>query len=141
MYGSWGEDNLQQFQDCAFIVDSNLYSADSNIARGLTFSIRGIKFRSNSTTNQCIDYVRFTFGKDLSKTEKICGAFDGDDENGHQAYFLDPTGIIKVHIFVDKSIPLDITQRSLEIDIAFTAYERMLIDFFLILIIPLPFKL
>lgn len=120
----WENEDLQTFQDCAFNVDSNLYFEDSSFGRGLTFSVKRINFRYDSTTNQCIDYVRFTFAG--SRTEKICGDFNGESTIGQQSYFLDPAGIIKVHIFVNKSVPLQPTQRSLEIDLAFTAYERML---------------
>lgn len=123
----WTEDNLKSFQDCAFTVDANLYfdSSDpenSRFGRGLTFSVRRINFRYDSKTNQCIDYVRFTFAG--SKTEKICGTFDDHSQIGQGTYFLDPIGIIKVHIFVDKSKPLEASQRTLEIDLAFTSYEH-----------------
>lgn len=134
----WTDDNLKDFQDCAFTVDSNLYfdsptpDQPSRYGRGLTFSVRRINFRYDSTTNQCIDYVRFTFAG--SKTDKICGTFDGESEIGQSTYYLDPIGIIKVHIFVNKSVPLQTTQRSLEVDLAFTAYDRMLNNFFFTLL-------
>lgn len=118
----WTEDNLKEFQDCAFNVDSNLYFEDSSrFGRGLTFSVKKINFRFDAN-GQCIDYVRFTFAG--SKTEKICGSFDAESEIGQKTFFLDPIGIIKVHIFVNKTVPLPASQRSLEIDLAFTAYER-----------------
>lgn len=130
----WTEDNLNSFQDCAFTVDANLYfdSPDpesSRFGRGLTFSVRRINFRYDATTNQCIDYVRFTFSG--SKTEKICGTFDDHSEIGQRTFFLDPVGIIKAHIFVNKSIPLQASQRTLEVDLAFTSYERMFLFLYL----------
>lgn len=128
VYGSWDSKSIQQFQDCAFHVDSNLYFDASNpensqvIRRGLTFSVRKINFRYNATTNQCTDYIRFTFPG--SKTDKICGTFDGESAIGQGTYFFDPTGVIKVHIFVDKSRNLTDTESSVEIELVFTAYQR-----------------
>lgn len=122
MYQVWTEDNIKDFQDCAFNVDSNLYfDVDGRFGRGLTFSVKKINFRYDSN-GQCIDYVRFTFAG--SKTEKICGTFDAESEIGQKTFFLDPVGIIKVHIFVNKSVALQAGQRSVEIDLSFTAYER-----------------
>lgn len=116
----WTEDNLLDFQDCAFTVDSNLYSEYGRYGRGLFVSIQKLNLRQNSK-GECIDYIRFSF--DGSRTEKICGAFDVESELGKQSFFNDGGGIIKVHIFVNKSIPLQGLQRSVEVDILFTAYE------------------
>lgn len=118
----WTEDNLKQFQDCAFNVDSNLYSDEQRFGRGLTFSVRRINFRMNAN-GDCIDYIRFTFAG--SRTQKICGTFDDESQVGQQSFFKDPIGIIKVHIFVNKTVPLQSSQRSIEIDLAFTAYDCM----------------
>lgn len=116
----WTEDNLQDFQDCVFTVDSNLYSEYGRFGRGLFVSIQKLNFRQNSK-GECIDYLRFSF--DGSRTEKICGSFDVESELGKQSFFNDGGGIIKVHIFVNKSIPLQGLQRSVEVDILLTAYE------------------
>lgn len=136
VYGTWNEDNLQKFQDCTFFVDSSLYHSENSIvARGLTFSIRRMNFRLDATTGECIDYVRFTFGGSGAQTDKICGAFDGgDSEYAKYFHLLDPSGVIKVHIFVDKTVPYQMTQRHSEVEFAFTAYE--LLFFILIILFP-----
>lgn len=127
VYHWWDEEELKDFQDCSFHVDSNLYfdAADRSqlqqFGRGLVMSVRKINFRYDPITNRCIDYVRFTFPG--MKTDKICGTFDDESEFGQQAYFIDPTGIVRVHIFVDKSIPLKVAETSVEIELLFTAYE------------------
>lgn len=125
----WDAEKLQQFQDCVFHVDSNLYfdSADpqnsQQFSRGLTLSVRKINFRFDPQTQQCIDYVRFTFP--ASKTDKICGTFDGLSEIGQQTYINVPDGVIKVHIFVDKTKPFAVSESSVELELIFTAYQRM----------------
>lgn len=117
----WTEENLKDFHDCTFTVDSNLYSQYGRFGRGMFLSIQKIDFRQNSQNGQCIDYVRFRF--DGVQTEKICGAFDVESELGQQSFFNEGGGIIKVHIFVNKTIPLQGLQRSVEIDLLFTAYQ------------------
>lgn len=121
----WTEENLKEFQDCAFTIDSNLYSEyerHSVHRRGIFLSVKKLKFRQKFG-GECIDYVRIAF--DGAKTEKICGSFDTNSEMGQTAFFNDPGGIVKVHIFVNKTIPLDVNQRSLEVDLVATAYQRM----------------
>lgn len=125
----WTDENFDDFQDCSFTVDSNLYSEYGRYGRGIFISIRNLNFRQQSN-GKCIDYVRLTF--DGYKTEKICGSFDADSELGQTSHFNEGGGIIKVHIFVNKSIPLELTQqRLLEVDLIVTAYEskQHFIDF------------
>lgn len=130
VYHWWDEEQLKDFQDCSFHVDSNLYfdaadrSQSQQFSRGLVMSVRKINFRFDPITNRCIDYVRFTFPG--MKTDKICGTFNDESEFGQQTYFIDPTGIVRVDIFVDKSIPLKVAETSVEIELLFTAYEREL---------------
>lgn len=132
----WEENSLQTFQDCVFLVDANLNFDSQQFRRGLTFSIRKMNFRYDQATGKCIDYVRFIFP--ASKTDQICGTFDGEDEIGQSTYLNDPNGIIKVHIFVDKSKKLEASQASVGVELLFTAYQSMLlfgIVFFVIIII------
>lgn len=117
----WTEDNIKQFQDCVFTIDSNLYFENGRYGRGMFIAVPKINFRQKPN-GECIDFVRFTF--DGVRSEKICGEFDADSELGKNAFFNEGGGIIKVHIFVNKSIPLQGLQRSVEIDLLFTAYER-----------------
>lgn len=125
--GTWDKDNIKEFQDCAFIVDSNLYfdaedpSKSQQIGRGLVATIRKINFRFDET--RIFDYVRFTFPG--YKTEKISGVDDYDSENGRKSFFIVPTGVIKVHIFVDKLREFTAAQPSIEVELVFTAYQRM----------------
>lgn len=136
VYQSWDDEGLKEFQDCAFDVDSNLYfdvadpSQSQQFSRGLTMSVRKINFRFDPITQQCIDYVRFTFP--YSKTDKICGSFDGDDIFGQHFYYNDPAGVSKVHIFVDKSKSFQVSNSSVEIELMFTAYQGMYTDVFYI---------
>lgn len=118
----WTEENLPKFINCEFTVDSNLYTPDNVINRGVFLSIRKLNFRvSPNNKDQCIDYVRFTLGKD--KTQKICGSFDVHSDIGKRSFFNDGQGHIKVHVFVDNSIPLNVHHRALELDLVFTAYS------------------
>lgn len=118
----WTEDNLKEFQDCVFTIDSNLYSDSGRYGRGMFLSLKKLNFRQKSES-ECIDYIRITF--DGAKTEKICGSFDTNSELGQTAFFNDGGGIVKIHIFVNKTIPLEANQRLLEVDLVATAYQRM----------------
>lgn len=131
VYDTWSADSKKT--DCTFTVDSNLFINGESLRRGLTFSIKRSSLRMdqtrwNSETNtyECIDYVRFTFGNGGAKTAKMCGTFDDKTEMGSYLFFIDPSGEIKVHIFVNKSVPFDLNQRDAAIELAFTAYDRML---------------
>lgn len=119
----WTEDNLKEFQDCVFTIDSNLYTEYGRSGRGMFVSIKKLNFRQKPG-GECIDYVRISF--DRAKTEKICGTFDTNSEMGQTAFFNDGGGIVKIHIVVNKTIPLAANQRSLEVDLVATAYQRML---------------
>lgn len=118
----WTEENLNDFQDCVLTVDSNLYSEYGRYGRGIFASVRKLNFRQ-TLKGDCIDYIRFTF--DGAKTEKICGSFDTNSELGQKTFFNEGGGIIKIHIFVNKTVPLQSNQRSIEVDLVVTAYESM----------------
>lgn len=119
----WVEDNMNEMSECTFTIDSNIYTREQRFGRGIYASIRRLNFRQ--TSDKCIDYVRFTFGQ--TKTQRICGDFDGDSKLGRSSHFNEEGGIIKVHIYVNKSQPLSgWNTRSLEIDLVFTTYERKL---------------
>lgn len=116
----WTEDSLQNFHDCRITIDSNLYSLDRKYGRGMFISIRRINLRKQSTAENadCLDYVHITFG--LAKLQKICGTIA---DVGRQAFFNDDDGSVNIHIFVDKTRPLTAGQRSLELEMVFTAYD------------------
>lgn len=116
----WTEHNLQNFHDCRITVDSNLYSEFGKYGRGMFVSIRRINFRKQ-TNGECLDYVRISFGQ--AKLQKICGTFDANTDLGRQAFFNDDEGTVTIHVFVDKSRPLTVGQRSLELEMVFTAYD------------------
>lgn len=119
----WTEDNLNEFQNCVFTVDSNLYSEyGGRFARGIFLSIKKLNFRQ-TVHGECIDYVRITF--DGAKTDKICGSFDSNSQMGQTAFFNEGGGVVKIHIFVNKTIPLQSDRRFLEIDLVATAYQSM----------------
>lgn len=116
----WTDENLHEFEDCVFTVDSNLYSQYGRFGRGIFAAVKKINFRQNFK-GECIDYVRFTFME--SRTEKICGKFDDESELGKMSIFNEDVGVIKVHVFVNKSVPFQALQRSVEVDLLFTTYE------------------
>lgn len=117
----WTDETLSDVAECTFTIESNIYTPDQQIGRGIYVSIRRLNFRQ--AHEECVDYVRFTFGG--SKTQRICGDFDGDSKLGRMSHFNEDGGLIKVHIYVNKSQPLlNWNKRSLEIDLVFTAYER-----------------
>lgn len=118
----WTEDNLNEFQDCTFTIDSNLYTEYGRYGRGVFLSIKKLNFRQKPGGG-CIDYIRISF--DGAKTEKICGTFDTNILMGQTAFFNDGGGIVKIHVFVNKTIPLATNQRLLEVDLVATAYQRM----------------
>lgn len=116
----WTEDTLSDTSECTFTIESNIYAGQQRYGRGIYASIRRLNFRQ--TNDECIDYVRFTFG--AARSQRICGEFDGDSKLGYMSHFNDDDGIIKVHIFVNKSLPLaSWSKRLLEIDLVFTAYD------------------
>ncbi|XP_055320304.1 uncharacterized protein LOC129577389 [Sitodiplosis mosellana] len=117
----WTDENIHTFQDCTFVVDSNLYLANGRYGRGLFASVNTLNFRQDAQGN-CVDYVRFRF--DGSKTDKMCGRFMVDDPVGQQSFFNEGGGMIAVHIFVNKSVPFHPLQRSIEVNLVFTAYEK-----------------
>lgn len=125
----WTEENLQNFHDCRITIDSNLYSQYGKYGRGMFVSIRRINFRkkSNAQDAECIDYVRISFGQ--AKLQKICGTFDANTELGRQAFFNDDEGSVNIHIFIDKTRPLTLGQRSIELEMVFTAYDSKLMKF------------
>lgn len=135
IHGNWNKDNLQNFEDCTFMVDSNIYRGDDTQAvyRGLTFSIKSVNLRMDPKNNECIDYIRFTFGASGAQTDKICGTID-DKSNEYMKYFslLDPNGVVKVHVFVNKSVSYEHSYGfNTDVQLAFTAYEGMLCDLIL----------
>lgn len=119
----WTDESLQNFHDCRITIDSNLYSPYGKYGRGMFVSIRRINFRKESTAAnaQCLDYVRISFGQ--AKLQKICGSFDANSELGRQTFFNDDEGTVNIHVFVDKSRPLTTGQRSIELEMVFTAYD------------------
>ncbi|XP_031633317.1 uncharacterized protein LOC116347055 [Contarinia nasturtii] len=127
------KDNIDEFQNCEFTVDGNLYTPNGQYRRGIFASVNRLNFRlySNGT---CIDYVRFRFVND--STDKICGRFNAEDEIGQRSFFTEPSGVIKVHIFVDKSIPFTPQQDSVQVNLLFTAYEPCMANRNLIKCIP-----
>lgn len=121
IHQTWTEGNLKEFQDCVFTIDSNLYSENGRYGRGISISVKKLNFRQSSG-GECIDYVRINF--DGAKTDKICGSFDANSQMGNTALFKDGGGIVKIHIVVNKTVPLKANQR-LEVDLVATAYQRM----------------
>lgn len=121
----WTEENLGEVSECTFTIESNIYTESQRYGRGVYASIRRLNFRQ--AHDECVDYVRFTFGQ--AKSQRICGDFEGDSKLGYMSHFNDADGIIKVHVFVNKSQPLaQWNKRSLEIDLVFTAYDCKLTD-------------
>lgn len=120
VHGIWTD--IGEFSDCVFTVDSNLYSEYGRYGRGLFASVHTLNFRQNAD-GECIDYVRFVFDKS-KKTDKICGKFTAYDDYGQRAFFTEDRGIMKIHIFVNKTIPFQILQQFVEVNLVFTAYER-----------------
>lgn len=116
----WTQDTVKEFQDCVFMVDSNLYTPNERIGRGVFLSVRKMNFRQNSR-GECIDYVRFHFNN--GKTEKMCGTFEAESPLGQTAFFNDANGVVKVHVFVNKTIPFRELQHSVDVELIFTAFE------------------
>lgn len=76
------------------------------------------------TERDCLDYVRFTVQDDIT-TDKICGVFSDQDEIGKQKFYREDSGVIKVHISINKLIEFTPAQRSVELELLFTAFESM----------------
>lgn len=120
VHGVWTNENLNQFQDCSFDINSNLYSPTERYGRGVFASIISLNLRQDPD-GKCIDYIQLTFYD--ARTQKICGRFTAADEFGQRTFFNEGNGIIRAHIFVNKSIPFDVLHRSAEVNLVFTAYE------------------
>lgn len=115
----WTKENINKSQNCAFAVDSNLYSPNGRYGHGLFASINTLKFRTDIRGN-CIDYVQFIFN-DGSRTAQLCGRYSA--ETVVRNYFGHRSGIINVYIFVNKSVPFHALQQSIELKLIFTSYQ------------------
>lgn len=117
----WTEDDIKQFHDCDVKVDSNLYSAElGKYRRGVFVSIPKINLRKRNN-NRCLDYVQITF--ENAETEQMCGTYDANDEMGYGSFFNNDGGNVSIHVHIERSVPLSVNQRFLELQILLTAYD------------------
>lgn len=120
VHDSWTNGNISNFQNCTFTIDSNLYSNRGQYRRGLFASIKTLNLRKDAK-GKCIDFVQFSFSN-RSSTDKFCDRIMAADEQ--RKHFTDVGGTIKVFIHVNKTAPFHALQRSIEVNLVFTAYER-----------------
>lgn len=121
VHQNWNSSSFKRFDECSFNVDTSRGDKKSRIS-GLYVSIKRLNLRRHGTVGECIDYVRFKFGD--KKTHKICGQIDATTNGDYDHYNFDVKGgLTKVYLSIDKLLPLQRTEDTLDIELVFTAYE------------------
>lgn len=120
IHQSWNSSSFKRFDECSFNVDATQNVSKSR-NRGLYLSIRRLNLRKSPNSDECIDYIRFKFGHHRSK--KFCGQLNPSVDDVSLIYFGEAGGVIKVYIFIDKSLPLKNIEDTLDIELVFTAHE------------------
>lgn len=113
---SWNSSTFKKYPDCTFKFE---------VGRpfGIYATIRKLKLRQRSESGDCIDYVRMKNSFGL-KTTNMCGSYDANDsQNDKLPFSSDEPGIMSISVYLDTYRPLDKLEDTLEISIAFVAYE------------------
>lgn len=119
---SWNSSNFKKYDDCRFkVVATPIGEKRPN--RGLFLSIRRLNLRKSQkgSVEDCIDYIRFKFSND--KSPKFCGQLNASVDDVKKIYFGEGGGVIEVHLHLDKYLPFQNMDDTLDIELVFTANE------------------
>lgn len=94
---------------------------DKTRHRGVFVSIRRLNLRKSIYTDDCIDYIRFTFGDE--KSPKYCGQLNASIDDVKKIYFGEGGGVIEVRLKLDKFAPFKNIDDTLDVELVFTANE------------------
>lgn len=117
---SWNSSNFKRYEDCKFRVIATIID-DKTRNRGVFVSIRRLNLRKSPITADCVDFIRFTFGK--TKSPKYCGQLNASVDDVKKIYFGEGGGIIDVQIRLDTFQPLRKEFDTLDVELVFTANE------------------
>lgn len=99
---------------------------DKNRNRGVFVSIRRLNLRKSAYSDECIDYIRFTFGDE--KSQKYCGQLNASVDDVKKTYFGEGGGVIEVRLKLDKFTPLKYVDDTLDVELVFTANEGEILN-------------
>lgn len=117
---SWNSSNFKRYDDCKFRVVATIKD-DKTRNRGVFLSIRRLNFRKNPISDDCIDYIRFTFGD--KKSPKYCGQLNASIDDVKKIYFGESGDVVGVDIKLDAFQPLRNIDDTLDVELIFTANE------------------
>lgn len=117
---SWNSSNFKRYEDCKFRVIATIID-DKTRNRGVFVSIRRLNLRKSPISEDCVDFIRFTFGK--TKSPKYCGQLNASVDDVKKIYFGEGGGIIDVQIRLDTFQPLRKEFDTLDVELVFTANE------------------
>lgn len=120
---SWNSSNFKKYEDCRFRVVARI-NDDKIRNRGVFVSIRRLNLRKNPNSDDCIDYIRFTFGDE--KSPKYCGQLNASVDDVKKIYFGEGGGVIEIKLYLNKFQPLQNTEDTLDVELVFTANEGMI---------------
>lgn len=117
---SWNSSTFKRYDDCRFKVVATI-DGDQTRNRGVFVSIQRLNLRKSTYSEDCIDYIRFTFGD--QKSAKFCGRLNASVDNVEKTYFGEGGGVIEVRLKLDKFTPLKYIDDTLDVELVFTANE------------------
>lgn len=117
---SWNSSNFKRYEDCKFRVIATIID-DKTRNRGVFVSIRRLNLRKSPISEDCVDFIRFTFGK--TKSPKYCGQLNASVDDVKKIYFGEGGGVIDVQIRLDTFQPLRKEFDTLDVELVFTANE------------------
>lgn len=118
---SWNSSNFKRYEDCKFRVVASINDDKTNRNRGVFVSIRRLNLRKSPISEDCVDFIRFTFGK--TKSPKYCGQLNASVDDVKKIYFGEGGGVIDVQIRLDTFQPLRKEFDTLDVELVFTANE------------------
>lgn len=117
---SFNSSNFKRYDECRFKVVAKIKD-DTTRNRGIFVSIRRLNLRKHPISDECIDYIRFKFGNELSP--KYCGQLNASIDDVKKIYFGEGGGVIIVDIKLDTFLPFQYIHDTLDIELIFTANE------------------
>lgn len=117
---SWNSSTFKRYDDCRFRVTATI-NDDKTRNRGVFLSIRRLNLRKSPMSEDCIDFIRFTYVG--SKSPRYCGQLNASVDDVKKIYFGESGGIVDVQIKLDVFQPLRQLDDTLDVELVFTANE------------------
>lgn len=118
---SWNSSHFKRYENCRFRVVATTNEDEKHRNRGVFVSIRRLNLRKNPNSEECIDYIRFTFGE--TKSPKYCGQLNASVDDVKKIYFGEGGGVIEIKLYLNKFQPLRNIDDTLDVELVFTANE------------------